>query len=394
MSTFYNSLWYILGLLVLGAIGAWLLAKRRISFAAILYFAVPAVFYIFLVKDPRTHVYTIFPGAVILAGLGGVWTWDKVQHSRNTLLKVSVSIVAIIWLAITVLYPFWLFVDVTPERQRNWERERPSPYLYPTTWNQPPLYGLFGFPHQAGWRTIQDTFPVDGLPYGSNEEAEITNWYTSQSSRTHCEDFETFFLATDAQDPVPYDPEWLDDLHLQTMITTNGKLGIEVYGRQPVSDVEIVEAIETNRWLKPEDISPRRPNNDRITSVNLGNLVRLIDYEIDETNAHPGGQVVVTLYWQALQTIDRNKQVFVHLNNGNLLAQHDGAPDCGISPTTQWETGQIIRDTHIVPLPHDTPTVKIPLLVGMYDLLTGERLEISDNPDNVIHLTDVEIQSD
>jgi hypothetical protein len=103
--------------------------------------------------------------------------------------------------------------------------------------------------------------------------------------------------------------------------------------------------------------------------------------------------VTVTLYWQALELIDRNYQAFVHLYDGRLWAQHDGAPECGINPTTRWERGQIIADPHIVDLPTDLPEGSIPLLVGMYDLLTETRLPVAGSPDSAIRLTELTVEA-
>jgi hypothetical protein len=83
-----------------------------------------------------------------------------------------------------------MFVDVHPERQRTWDQDRLL--LYPVTWDSPPLYGLFGFPYQAGWRAAGQLPAATTLPYASNEEEEITNYYMAQAERTHCANFHTF----------------------------------------------------------------------------------------------------------------------------------------------------------------------------------------------------------
>jgi hypothetical protein len=285
-----------------------------------------------------------------------------------------------------------MFVDVTPERQRNWATNRPLPNLYWTTWQIPPEFGLFGFPHQAGWRVIKDVIDRDDLPYASNEEEEITNWYMAQSPRTHCLDFQTFLVAANAQDPIPFDPKWLENTHLQKRILVNGRPSIEIFGREEVGNVEEIEATGHERWLKPADLLPVLPDGIQSVDVMVGESIRLIGYELDTDEAFPGGKLVVTLYWEALKPIDRNNQAFVHLYDGELYAQHDGAPECDINPTTRWEPGQIIPDPHIVELPDDIPARSIPLFVGMYDLLSEERLAVNGTNDNAIYLTDVMIE--
>ena len=391
MSTFYNSIWYVVGLILLSAAGLLLLARRKTHFATFLYFAVPAAFYLLLVRDPRTHVYTIFPGAAVLAALGFGGIWERIRGTGNRPLAVVAAICAAAWLLIVTLYPFLLFIDVTPERQRNWAMNRPSPVLYPVTWSEPPEYGLFGFPHQAGWRAARALIPAEGFPYGSNEEEEITNWYMAQAPRTHCANFQTFVLVENAQDSVPYDFERLEGLNLQGKITVNGRSTMELYGSGQADSIPVIEATGVTQWLRPIEVAPSITPEMQPLEVTLGEDVRLLGYKLDTTEAVPGGKVLVTLYWEALRPIDRNKQVFVHLYDGELLAQHDGAPECAINPTTRWEPGQIIPDPHIVDLPPNMKSGPVSLRVGMYDLLSGERLAVDGAGDDTINLTEITI---
>jgi MFS family permease len=392
MYTFYNSIWYALAVLVLAVAGGWHLSRRRSDFAAVLYPAVPLLFYLFVVRDARTHVYTLSPGLSVLAGLGAALLWARMQRQEHKSVQIAGALIAVGWLAIATAYPILLFVDNAPERQRTWQENRPAPNLYPSTWTNPPQYGLFGFPHQAGWRALPDILPDDAFPYASNEEEEITNWYLSQAPRTHCPDLVTFIEVDNIQDEIPYDPDWLNGRFLQSRVLVNGQKTMSIYGPEPAADVQIIEANNARRWVTPAEIRPPRFTGEHVVDVVLGDQVRLLGYDLDTRNAEPGGALAVTLYWEALTPMARNKQVFVHLFDGALWAQHDGAPECDINPTTRWEPGQIIPDTHFVSLPDDMPTGPKPLLVGMYDLLTGERLSVPQTADNAIYLTDVDVR--
>jgi 4-amino-4-deoxy-L-arabinose transferase-like glycosyltransferase len=391
MFSFYNSIWYVIALLALTLAGCWRLLKQKSDFAAFLYFVVPLLFYLFVVADARTHVYTLAPGASVLGGLGAAYAWSRLRK-RGRAAQAVAAAVTIGWLVVATAYPILLFVDSTTERQRNWQESRPSPALYPTTWRDPPQYGLFGFPHQAGWRAVPQLLSDDSFPYASNEEEEITNWYLSQAPRTHCPDLITFIEAGDAQDQIPYDPNWLEERFLHGRVLVNGRETMAVYGMEPPAEVQIIEAGDARRWMTPSEIRPPRFAGENHVGVVLGDQVRLLGYDLDARNAEPGGSLVVTLYWEALAPMSRNKQVFVHLFDGVLWAQHDGAPECDINPTTRWEPGQIIPDSHIVSLPENMPTGPMPLLVGMYDLLSGERLLPPNGADGAVHLKDVEVR--
>jgi hypothetical protein len=392
MSTFYNSTYYVVGLLGMLAAGFWLCWRQGKHFAAVLYVAVPLLFYTGIVADPRTHVYTIFPGAAILGAAGAASLWRRL--TQPAMQRTAVAVFALFCLVSTV-YVILLFVDVNPERQRTWSANRPR--FYPTTWQEPPQYGLFGFPHQAGWRVASSL--VDELPYASNEEQEITNWYMAQAPRTHCEDYGTFLVAANAQDEVPYDAHDLqEELHLQHVVHVNARPSLHIYGRKVTPNVTQHEAGHKTLWRRPGEVAPPHPTTDleagrpvqdiSRVGVTLADKVRLLGYELDAAQARPGGRLTVTLYWQALDVFDSNYQVFVHLYDGTLWAQHDGAPECAKVPTTMWEPGEIVRDPHVVELPTDLPTDgEIPILVGMYDLITGRRLARAGSETDTITLT-------
>lgn len=389
MVTFYNSAYFIAGLILLLAFALWQLWRQRDGLAPILYFSVPLLFYLFIVADPRTHVYTFFPGAVILAAAGGVFLWQKVKG--NGRYPFSFAFTAIF--LVSAFYVYLLFVDNTLERQRNWGESPLLGYLAPGA--EPPLYGLFGFPHRAGWSAVNELLPPNAYPYASNEEKEIAHVYMAPAPRTHCRNFGTFIVAENAQDAIPYDPIWLDAMFLQADVLVNGRSSLQIYGRQPVTAVQYVEAAHQTVWLTPSQVAPASPPISYPLDVVLGdNQVRLLGYDLDRDSAAPGERLVVTLYWEALRPLPRNYQVFVHLTNGEWLAQHDGAPECDTNPTTRWEPGQIIADPHLISVPSDASEGTPQLLTGMYDLLTGDRLSVPERADNLIRLTSIEIASD
>jgi hypothetical protein len=232
------------------------------------------------------------------------------------------------------------------------------------------------------------------LPYGSNEEAEIANWYMAQAPRTHCQNATSFLIVANAQDVVPFDSAWLDEeFSDRGQVLVNGEPSIVIYARNTGMPPLELEAPEFDRWLTPAEVRQSQYAGQIPLEVTVGSQIRLLGYDWQTENARPGGQVTVTLYWQALEPIDRNYQAFVHLYDGRLWAQHDGAPECGINPTTRWEPGQIIADPHIVELPADLPAGSFPIVVGMYDLLTEARLPVAGSADDTIRVTELTIEA-
>jgi 4-amino-4-deoxy-L-arabinose transferase-like glycosyltransferase len=109
--------------------------------------------------------------------------------------------------------------------------------------------------------------------------------------------------------------------------------------------------------------------------VRLGQAGRLVGYSLSERE----GELEVELVWEGLTPpIELGYTVFVHLRGeGTLVAQHDGVPGEGRSPTVGWRRGEFITDRHTLPLT-DVPEREYSLLVGMYDPATGERVPVFD----------------
>ena len=80
--------------------------------------------------------------------------------------------------------------------------------------------------------------------------------------------------------------------------------------------------------------------------------------------------MTVRLYWLALRSTARNDKTFVHLVDaaGQLVAQHDGDPGGGFTPTTRWQAGELAPDRHYLDLPHGLPAGRYRLKAGMYQL--------------------------
>lgn len=388
MITFYNSIYFILGLLLFIVASIWVRNGRKQShIAAWLYFLVPLGFYLLVVADPRTHVYTFFPGAAVLAAAGLMNLNKWLGKSNHTARRIGQGVLLLL-LFVSALYPYLLFVDTRVERQRNWAEARPAGY--PTTFAQPPLYGLFGFPYQAGWRAVA-ALPL-ALPIASNEEEEITNIYLGPAARTFCPDANTFILASNVQDVIPYDPAMLADWYLQYEVLVNGRSTMQIFSREPVDTVQTIDAGDAEIWFKETAVAPPPPQPDFPLDIVLGdNQVRLLGYNLDSSQATPGGQIKVTLFWQALAPFEANYQVFTHLWADKLVAQNDSTPECGLNPTGRWEPGAIIPDTHILSLAESIPEGEYSLLTGMYQLQSLERLNVPNAADNSIPLTQINI---
>ena len=77
--------------------------------------------------------------------------------------------------------------------------------------------------------------------------------------------------------------------------------------------------------------------------ADLGQRVELAGYDAP-SDLHAGKQATFTLYWRALQRLDRTYTVFLHFgdNANEKVAQQDGWPWEGYFPTPEWAPGQTL----------------------------------------------------
>ncbi len=382
MVTFYNTTPYIVGLLLFATAGligvikkahhkhAWY-PQNRWSTAVILT-AVPLLFYTLIVADPRTHVYTFFPGLIALSA----FSIGTLFQAKQPWLRWGSYLLILVWFAYSGQYTARLFLDTTAEHQRQLVT---APVLGDwKTWSEPPQFGLFGFPYRAGWHALPNLLEETAV-YRSNEELPITDWYLPQQNQTNCQTYDTFILAQNVQDEMPFNPAELDYLFPQAEIIIHGQPKITVYGRTSSDTMTQIDGTHTTRWFTPQAISAAKHRGQVATNIPFGDDVLLHGYDLNLQQAHPGGALELTLYWSATKPIRQNYQSFAHLVADELIAQSDQAPNCNMQPTSGWEMGQIIRDTHVIPLSPDLTIDSPPVLyVGLYELISLTRRPLSD----------------
>ncbi|MCB0165833.1 MAG: DUF2142 domain-containing protein [Anaerolineae bacterium] len=107
----------------------------------------------------------------------------------------------------------------------------------------------------------------------------------------------------------------------------------------------------------------------------------LTGYDLDRQQVKPGDTLTLTLFWQARRTPSANYKVFVHLtgDGDQRAAQHDSEPDNGAAPTSTWQPGQRITDSHPLTIAPDASPGAYHLVVGLYHSDTGQRLRLLKN---------------
>jgi len=145
-------------------------------------------------------------------------------------------------------------------------------------------------------------------------------------------------------------------------------------------------------WIAPAYALPAPLTDAQIAAIphrleaDFGGVMHLLGYDLETETVEPGGQVGVTLYWEALAPADRDCTVFVHLlgEHDLLIAQRDTFPGLGLLSTAWLEPGDAWADRYVLQVP---PTAYTPdtaqVEVGLYDAASGTRLSASTGGDHV-----------
>ncbi len=125
---------------------------------------------------------------------------------------------------------------------------------------------------------------------------------------------------------------------------------------------------------------PFMPQPQHPLQADFGEQLRLVGYDW-------AGDGRITLYWQALAPLTADYTTFVHVLDaqGNLVAQADGQPQGGSYPTSIWQTGEFVADEKVVEMVGGERPLRV--VVGVYELETGERLLREDETDAITLFT-------
>ncbi len=166
------------------------------------------------------------------------------------------------------------------------------------------------------------------------------------------------FWGTEEQDPLGKVETALDRRAYVVDTTWYGKVRLVTYVAPDTPSDTVTHPIEAAFGTPP--------------------LIALTGFNLSSTSPKPGEALGVTLFWAAKGKIDGRLKVFVHLiaPDGNLVAQQDGEPRGGLSPTNSWRVDSAVIDHHGLILPRALAPGTYSLRVGLYTE-PGGRLPVS-----------------
>jgi hypothetical protein len=110
---------------------------------------------------------------------------------------------------------------------------------------------------------------------------------------------------------------------------------------------------------------------------NFDDRITLLGYDLSSSAIRAGETLRLDLYWKAQRRLDISYGVQARLVDSalNVYAQQDNAHP-GSYPTSWWEEGKYMKDTHCITVPESTPPGQYLLQVGLYDPSTLQPLPV------------------
>jgi 4-amino-4-deoxy-L-arabinose transferase-like glycosyltransferase len=124
-------------------------------------------------------------------------------------------------------------------------------------------------------------------------------------------------------------------------------------------------------------------------SADFANKLRLDGYALRPAGFGLGDTWQISLYWHLLGRTVNDYTVFVHLVDqaGQIVSQVDEQPQSGDYPTSFWQIGDSVEDTHCLQLSQTLAPGEYYLHVGLYLLETNERLAVLGEAEPADHVT-------
>jgi hypothetical protein len=115
-------------------------------------------------------------------------------------------------------------------------------------------------------------------------------------------------------------------------------------------------------------------------ATNYDDKIALLAVDLPDDLPPAGGQLPLTLHWQALAPLDEDYTVFIQLldEKDNIMGQIDAWPLQGTYPTSQWQVGETIADPYLMQLNEGELDGDYRLLIGYYLLADLRRLPVLD----------------
>jgi hypothetical protein len=167
--------------------------------------------------------------------------------------------------------------------------------------------------------------------------------------------------------------------------------------------VQVVEGDEATAWTPVGAVNittppSAQPQPAHSLAARFGGLVDLVGVDLKQGGraveawaprppvVRPGDSLEYTLYWQALQQLQRDYHGLVHLVDraGRPIAKQDQLVGSRFRPPTLWDFYSLQPDRYPLRIPEDTPSGLYWPMVGLYEFKGVDLLPVADANGQVV----------
>lgn len=139
-----------------------------------------------------------------------------------------------------------------------------------------------------------------------------------------------------------------------------------------VADERAALASSAAGALRTEAPKPTAP-----TLVVLDDAVEILGADVPSDAVSAGGRLPITFHFRARAEVDRDWQIFVHIDarQGSYRIHGDHYPASGALQTTLWTKGSYVADAWEKTVPRDAPPGDYDVWIGLY--IGEERMSVT-----------------
>lgn len=183
--SFYNlaAAVQLVGAVLVGGLAASLLRRPRALWQGLvpllLWCGGGAAATLFLIAQPRTHVYVFTVPLALLAGWCGAQLGARLGGPAARALRFPLAGGVLLVALLALLHQTTLYLRQSPEYQRAYPATALAPLSTGASGVPIDVDARFGFPSRDGWKAVGELYRRGVLagPYASNQSTEILTWY-------------------------------------------------------------------------------------------------------------------------------------------------------------------------------------------------------------------------
>lgn len=386
------------------AVGLSVRSWRQIAFAWS-WLAIPVMLITELISGAVLEVHALHQmGAVpficVLSGLGLAWLWDKLRFQSAKWLQVGLRAALLIGLVVpsvlNMSYYLQTFISSQYTDPRwSWQKAQTDVDLGRYVSEHADQSFLLPYSEYtrsdvawtlaAGFRNRTSAINADGMLAIENPPNMLTVIHMADPDRPRHDGYASrsddrlWVLLHD--NTVYLLPPLRDD-------QVRAVLGDGI--RTPLIDASGTQVIEFVSLPTPSGLLNAHAVIDHPIDATFNDQVRLVGYSAPVDELEAGMNFHVTLYWQALEMLPVDYEVFAQLwtDDAQAIAISHVYPFSGMYRSRMWRTDEIIATHHYLEVPEDAPAGRYTLVGGMFRYLLNESVPVAgENAESELQVT-------